>query len=404
MALVSKGGFFQGGTGGGVVDRFTRAMDMSGAAVKRLLTQAGTATDMGSFRGKDYPMYGFELEAGKVLRGLVNLGLSMNRPAILALMSQGQDWLWDIRDFTPNGPPRPALALKMEGRGEYAERVTGLPTTSQGFHVWRREAMRCWMALDDVRKERGQPPLGFTGPITSRKSEDDHAIRQTREMLQEGIGGANISRIVWGDDNKKGSLWASIGVRGMQGNGTLELTAFSNNFYAGYVNDGFDHGLVPVIRRTNSSGRMTSPVNKVWAVLSIGWLGNYPIWGHESFPQGKGGDHTGQAEFFAFTPARRGEMGPDDQPSPGSGVVAFAKRGDDTAKVGIKAGKHQEGVHFFEHGTEQFLTRALPRWRRDVDRIIQQAWDKGTSYHEIDALYKRRVTRGRPGAGRFASK
>lgn len=410
MAQSFRSSFFKGPstiTGpGNPGNRFVNAVDGSSAAIKRFLTEAthGPAAAGREARrtGTYAPAVGIELHAGEVLQGLVTLGLSMNRPAILALMGQGRDWVWDIRDHTPNGPPRPALASKMKGRSDYAVRMPDLPANSQGYHLWRREAMMCWTAIDRARQRQKvsgglmrRGVSGSTGDI-GRFIDDDRAIVRTRQMLMEGEGGANIRGITWGGEDK-GSLWASIGVQANTKSGVGELSAFSNNFYAGYVNDGFEHGLVPIIRTTRRDGKLSNPRNKVWAVLSIEWLGNYPIWGHESYPTEQG-TLTGQIEAFAFHGETVGQAGSGD--TIGMGSVAFAKRDDPAASVKIQARKHQEGKHFFEKGTEKFLMRVLPRWRTDVDNIIRQAFYEGKTFHSIDALYKRRVSKGASGGNR----
>lgn len=378
-------GFFQGGTGGGIVDRYTSAMDASAVAIRRILSGASNERQR---QDRDHPMVGIEMHAGEVLYGLINLGIAMYRPAILAIMSQGDSWVWDIRHFTPDGPTRPALAEKMHGRGDYAERMPFLPSQAMSSRLWRREAQ---MALREVGKA-GKSHLGGSG---ARFAADHAWLEKARGLLSEPVSDARIKKIWGGED--LGSLRSSIAVRATIGGGVGELTAYSNNFYAGYVNDGFDHGLVPIIRTTRRDGKLSNPRNKVWAVLSIGWLGDYDIWSHERWATSNG-QATGQVEAFSFIGKEVGKAQAGD--TLGAGSVAFAKRNDPTASVKITARKHQEGIHFFEKGTTEWLGSVLPRWRTDIDNIIRQAFYEGKSHHQIAALYAKRVAKGKTGGNR----
>lgn len=378
--------FFKGASpAGGVLDRYSSAIDAGTVAIRRILSGASNERQR---RDREHPMLGIEMHAGEVLHGLTNLGLSMDRAAILALMSQGDSWVWDIRHFTPDGPTRPALAEKLKGRGDYAERMPFLPNQGMGSRLWRREAQMAWRVVDKARHSG----LSHSG---AQYAADDAALQKTRQLLSEPENNGRTKK-VWGGEDL-GSLRSSIAVRATIGGGVGELTAYSNNFYAGYVNDGFDHGLVPIIRTTRKDGKLSNPRNKVWAVLSIGWLGDYDIWSHERWATAKG-QPTGQVEAFSFIGKEVGKAQSGDML--GAGSVAFAKRNDATAAVKITARKHQEGIHFFEKGTEEFLTTMLPRWRTDVNNIIRQAFYEGKSHHQIAALYARRVAKGKTGGNR----
>jgi hypothetical protein len=400
-------GFFQGGRP--AVSQL-QALDTASSYINRALIEGSHLEPLGPnihpSKGALYPMMGVELHAGEVLRGLVMLGLSMNKTALTALMAEGNQWVWDIRDFTPRGPPRSALAERMSGSGEeayYRPRQPNLPRYGSGFRTWRREAEMAWSAVRKASRARSSAIAMAGGGHVSglgRFADDDRAILETRDALMRGVGGANIEKVKWGGE-ETGSLWASIAVRGVQDpqGGVVEVTAYSNNFYAGYVNNGFEHGLVPVVRQTKrGDGKLGGFRNKIWAILSIEWLGAYDIWEHTSSPRTKKGEgnETGQTEGFAFTGS--GHQG--DQLTPGEGFVGFAKRNDGQANIKILATKSEVGVRFFEKGTEVFLGRVLPRWRADVDAIIRRTWDEGKSFSANDKLYQRRVRKGFQGGNR----
>lgn len=163
------------------------------------------------------------------------------------------------------------------------------------------------------------------------------------------------------------------------------MSAFSDNYYAAYVNDGFHHGLMPVMRRQGSEGQLLKSRYKFYTTLPVARLGDYPIWStFEKIATTSDGKND-LFEGFAFNQAQ-------NILTPGTGVVAFADRQG--------TGPWEPGHQMFEKGTAWFMTKAQGKWRRDVNNIFAQAWEGGRVFHEIDRQFRigKGVTgRNRPG-------
>lgn len=308
--------------------------------------------------GEDQPFGGraitltVSLEAGAVMKGLINLGMAMSKNAMEAMLIRGEELLWDIREETPTGPPRdlpPGLDVES---GRTASRTLSTPGDSFAQARYRALAEEALSALGH-ESHHGES-------LTS--AADRHDLEEARALLREGGHGGPAIDFVWGDE--KGSLWNSIAVkpRMARSGGHADVEAYSNNYYSGFVNDGFDHGLIPILRFQKGDNLMKRKW-RLYATIPVSQLGQgYSTW--SVYKNMGGGDSNDDltAGFSYF----------GDQLSPGAGVVDFADRTGDA--------KHQEGVHMFEKGFTAWLNRAVPRWKNDVDKIVRQNWGEGKAF------------------------
>src|SRR3954468_15844891 len=85
------------------------AMGSAAAHIQSLLvgvTDRGPTPGYRNRRPETHRMLTVEVEMGKVLGRLANLGLAINQTAMMALQSRGGEWVMMIRRFTPQGPVR----------------------------------------------------------------------------------------------------------------------------------------------------------------------------------------------------------------------------------------------------------------------------------------------------------
>lgn len=339
-----------------------------------------TSTDVGAQQGARSRMVTVELHMGELLYGLANLGMAMNTATMTALLRQGDEWVQAIRDFTPQGPEsqdeqgrHSRQPRQLPAGMNWAPHQTSVPADSYSLKIWKEE---CHLAIKAARDQLGFHPSDNTDRVAL-----DRAAQLIRDGYNKIPGNQNF---VWGA-SERGSLWSSIGIRGRSAHnaGHVQMSAFSDNYYAGFVNDGFHHGLMPILRRQGSEGQLIKSRYQFYTTLPVARLGDYPIWSEfekiMTTTEGKNDMYEG----FSYDKAQ-------NILTPGAGVVSFADRKG--------TGPWEPGHHMFEKGTAMFMTKASGKWRRDVDNIFRQAWDGGRVFHEIDRQF--RVGKGVTGGNR----
>lgn len=321
-------------------------------------------------------MVTISLEAGQVVKGLINMGFTLNQPALNALAKRGRDLLDSIRFYTPTGPPRDLPeGLDVESGNSAPRGHLETPNDSMNQEGFLHEAQA---TIDALHRQSDHTPLSRV---------DKMELEEAEALLRMGAhGGQPRPTFTWGDE--PGSLWNSIAVRpgSAMGGGHIELDAYSNNYYSGFVNDGFDHGLMPILRFAGPDNKLLKNKFRRYTTLDVRELGQaYPIW--STFHQGAGGDAADQlTSGFSYF---------GDQLTPGGGVVDFADRSGGEQK-------HEPGVHMFERGFETWFNHAMPGWKRDLERLVEQAWDEGSVWHALDKGPSLRVAKGVPAGGQFA--
>lgn len=313
------------------------------------------------------------LEMGDVIYGLANLGMAMNKPALSALMAQGDDWVAAIRDHTPHGPTSEDDAgrhsrqpRRLPAGLKAAARLSSVPADSYSHRIWKNEGL---FAIKEARRAGGYGP---------HEADDKVVLDKAAQLIQRGYSGAPANEnFQWGG-TEQGSLWSSIGVKGHTSMhaGHIQMEAYSDNYYAGYVNDGFHHGLMPMLRRQSHSGGLMKFKFKPYISISRERLGDYPIW--RTMNKIDSSVEGGQPLFEAFAWDDESEMLTPDA----GGKVTFAVR---------ESKPWQEGAHMFEKGTAQFLTRATGKFRKDMEAVFHKAWDNGLVWHDIDRQFRVRA-------------
>lgn len=352
-----------------------------------------------------YPMMGVKVHMGRVIHSLVNMGFAMNTVAIKEIMKRGDEWVYDIRHHTPQGQVRTmpihafdvsAAASRTMSETYYARRQISVPADAYSFRIWKRDAAG---VIEDIRKEHVRQ--GRMWAAEEDDAPDSEFVDMAAKLIQSGYNGEKGRKdFKWGGDQEggMGSLWSSIAVRGMKPykeGGQIQMVAYSNNHYAGYVNDGFQHGLIPILRRAHGGreGQLMGRKFKLYTILSVARLGHYPIWdvfepvGRED-SGGKKTQDWSVMEGFAYDKEA-------NILTPGKNVVDFAER---------TSPKMQEGKHMFERGTQDFMARLGWSWQSDVDKIMKNAFDRNLNWSWMEKSQQGRFRRGKgAGGGQFAA-
>lgn len=367
-----------------MADPSLSAIDSAAAAIRSIAAQSGSTTGSGiDYRiardrtGKGRHRGGlmasrqasatFTLDAGRVAYSVMNTALAMNIPMVTALVSRSHILQDDVRSFTPQGPSRDLPQQLSRG---IPERVLQVPMDARSWDIWQAEGAKLLTELK----------------ATSTGGTDEMFLNRAYLVLKSKHKGFQKPRQRGMDDagnlQEFGSLWLSIEAHAQQEPGAGMISAKSDNYYAGFVEEGFAHQLEPVLQR--STGGKIWRRKDIRANLTVARLGYYP-WMDWS---GDGVSNNGDVFQVGYEwDLKTSELGQGNNAA--STMISWRTR---------QAGNKQPGVHMFAKGMAKFLMEQMPAWRRDVDRIFRQAWDEGKVWHEIDRQF--RVRKGVTGQNR----
>lgn len=367
-----------------MADLSMSAIDSATAAIRRIAAQS-TVTGPGSFdyriardrMGRGRHRGGvmasrqrsatITLDAGRVAYGVMNTALAMNIPAVTALVSKAHLLQEDVRSFTPQGPPRDLPEQLSRG---LPERALQVPMDSRSWDIWQAEGAKLLNELKET-SSGGTDEMFLNRAYLVLKSRHKGFQKPRQRGMDQG-----------GNLQGFGSLWLSIEAHAEQEPGAGLISAKSDNYYAGFVEEGFAHQLEPVLQR--STGGQIWRRKDIRANLTVARLGYYP-WMDWS---GDGVSVSGDAFQVGYEwDMKTSELGKGNNPA--STMISWRTR---------QGGNKQPGVHMFAKGMAKFLTEQMPAWRKDVDRIFVQAWDQGKVWHEIDRQF--RVRKGVTGQNR----
>jgi hypothetical protein len=318
-----------------------------------------------------------ELNAGAVAYGMMNLGLALNVPAMSAISQRAGLLQADIRSFTPHGVARD---LPFQLSNTIPARSHEAPSDNSSMKIWKREAAGLLQQLENL----------------SGSAPDMAMIQKAHEILRSEH--RFYRPPTYNLEKEFGSLYLSIQAEARQKLGNTELEAWSDNYYAGFVEEGFNHGLEPVMQFAGENGKIAKRGGQAstWIHLSLARLGF-------------GGAEDKRTDWMDFSGESEGDDGQ---------VVQFGYAWDlKTMELSKGApqqtmiswrprtqSKTQPGVHMFAKGMEKFLSEQAPAWRRDVDQIFRQAWDRGMAWYDIDKQF--RMRKGAPGGtgGQYSTK
>lgn len=315
-----------------------------------------------------------ELNAGAVAYGMMNLGLALNVPAMSALAQRASILQEDVRSFTPHGIDRD---LPFQLANAIPKRSHEAPSDNSSMKIWKREAEGLLQQLSNL----------------SGSAYDFSMIQKAHDILRSEH--RFYRPPVYNLEKEFGSLYMSIQAEAKQKLGAVNVHAWSDNYYAGFVEEGFNHGLEPIIQFAGEGGKIASRGGqaKTWIHLSLARLG----YGGSDDPRSDWMDYSGRSEgeggsvteFGYSWDLRTMEL---SKGIPQQTMISWRPR---------THSKTQPGVHMFAKGMEKFLSEQAPAWRRDIDRIFTQAWDRGLAWHAIDKQFRQR--KGSPAGGQYAT-
>jgi hypothetical protein len=315
-------------------------------------------------------------DISEVLYALGNLGLAMDHTAQTALAAHVPAWAEAVRVFTPSGPPRRLPPRLMP---HVAPRVPSAPHSSQGISVWGGN-----MAAAKAVGEKALHADGRSHPAAEAR------FNKVGRLLAEGQRGVDLPTWSKPPSDPEANLRASINYRidkPSRRAGFIQAEVYSDNYYAGFVDQGFDHGLEPVWRITGPNNRKVRPLPKwieLYANIDPEQLGDYAFTHLET--DSRFGDEGSVAGFTWDTFTQMLGWG-------GGSAVTFMERHHSL---------RQPGVHFFEKGTAAWLSATVPKWRNEVNRIMQRSFDEGLHWLPQEKQQRVRAGMGRA-SGRFAT-
>jgi len=328
----------------------------------------------GGARGQ--AVYKVHIDTSEVLYALVNLGLAYNKIPFDLFAQRGREWVEAVRAVTPVGLPRelpPHLAIKIP-----RPMASSAPTSLSQFEL---EGIR---ALSEAKKQvhRGDPEHNSRARLAKAEA-----------LLREGSGGYDLGHYSDNEADAGGSLRESIKLRVTKArrSGFMGMEVYSNNYYAGFVDQGFQHALAPMFQRADENKKLLPMRSKVYANLQVARTGAYPF---TSFMDSWGGE-SGEIMYSGFAWSGSGDDKVLDPGNPRA-FVSFELR---------QNAAHQDGVRFMEKGTTAWLTSVMPGWQRDVERMVNRVFNDASyplTWHENER--QQRVSKGLPGAGQFAGK